>query len=159
MGDLFNYEHLHISGVNRNDWIISVFDIQFREPVDRPRLDLAKKEYADEHIDIASFNFAKITDRISRSIYGINRLQIRNNGDRTISGLSIMFEFMDEEGIVRASSSMNIIDEYNWEPSDQAINPGSTWSLISGYYFTLQHVPDFLIELGNVNISIVGLKF
>ena len=157
--DLFNYEHLQVSGVNRNDWIISVFDIQYREPEERPELDVTRKEYADEYIDVLSYNFAKITDDVYRSIYGVNRLQISNNGDQTISRLSIMFEFMDEEGVVRASISMNIIDEYNWEPSDQAINPGSTWSLRSGYYFTLQHVPDFLIELGNVNISIVELVY
>lgn len=137
---------------------VFVFDVQYKDDIAFPTLSTGKQSFCDEFVAIDTYKLDKASTVYCMNVNGITKLKISNKSDKTIRLLSILAEFLDKDGVVRSGKAFIVVGPDETSAIDK-IDPNGTWTLDSGSFFPLFHVPDFLVKQGNIKLSVIELEY
>ena len=157
----FLFDHCEPSryGADINNFAVSVFDVQYRNALPLPSLNSEKRAFADSYISIEDYKIESSRTSVFWLGYGITGLRIKNKSAETITHLALLVEFMDEDGVARADKAFNVITEETEDSYGGQIDPGAEWALGRNYMFPFYNVPRYLVDVGNLRLSIVELEY
>ncbi|MCP9020106.1 MULTISPECIES: hypothetical protein [Bacillus amyloliquefaciens group] len=103
------------------------------------------------------FIASKFTDATEGEMPGVF-LQIKNNGDKTITFLEITVYFKDESGSIIAKDKIYPINFMNGEMyQDFDLKPGEEWQLPKNDFIKEKNVPDTWVD-GNATYEVTDIK-
>lgn len=90
-------------------------------------------------------------------IWGLSDIKVKNNGDKSISQLTVTVYFKDESGNTIGENNINIgiADIYN---TVSALKPNYEWSSEKDHYYELKNLSDNINPTRN-EIKITNVKF
>ncbi len=116
-----------------------------------------KVNYINDNLVLESAVVDEFDTYYNNKVWGLSGIKVKNNGDKSISQLTITVYFKDESGKTIGENNINIgiADIYN---TVSALKPNYEWSSEEDYYYELKNLSDNIEPTRN-EIKITNLKF
>lgn len=116
----------------------------------------AEEQYINDYVELLDYNVG-IFDSYDGKKKGIDDIEVKNNGDRNISSLTVTVFFQDDEGKDIAEDSFTVISSWNIGGSD-VLKANYSWRMEDGRFYSFDNLADE-VDVMKHRVEITEISF
>jgi len=144
-GNYYTFDNLPSNvDINKNETKIT----KIEEDENFAFVDDKKSDYINKNIEILSGK-VKINDGYLGKAVGLSNIELKNNGDKDITSITIAIYFKDATGKYIAESDQTLSEN---------LKAGYSWKMEDGVFYTIDNLADE-VDISNYDIKISDIKY